>query len=233
MIFKRSGKLFFLGWSWFSLLTAGCASVHPGEHAEVLFNNPKLNLDISGYVVADYSDANNAFIDFTFENKAGRWVRIDQVEFSYGEPDSVEYNVIVGRDLADWANAFAEKKKVVDQRKLATLEGLLLAGSALVLATGELRGNFASTAERVGQLALAGAAAYTFKLAADGKDAERSKAVPETHIYTPFTVPAQMFVHRWILINVPDGQFVRYAYLTVHTVEGYVEKLRVPLKFKT
>ena len=207
----------------FLIFSVSCASIHPGRMAVPEDESKKPGLKISANLVGAYSDKAHQFIDFTFENKETHWERIKSIDFSYGEENAVVYNVIVGDDLVTWANAMTQKKSLEDYNEAMALGGILLAGAVLTL------GGKSQETRNMGMLAYGAgtAASLSYSIREDLRDQEASKLVPKTHLLNSFSVPAGLFVRRWILVNVPGDRWADYAYLTVNTVDGESTKYKV------
>ncbi len=203
-----------------------CATTHPGKMGEQLTKNSNLELTVSGKVVKAYSDNAHQFLDFTFENKKTNWERIKSIEFKYGNDENLVYNVIVGEDLVTWANAFSAKKAKEDHNTAMALSGLMLAGAVLTLASGN-----SDTAKVVGATSYAAGAtgAIFYTINEELRKVETSKLVPKSHLYSNFSVPAGMFVRRWVLVNVPGDKWATTAYLTINTVDGKSEQYKVSI----
>ena len=50
--------------------------------------------------------------------------------------------------------------------------------------------------------------------------ASKSIKVPDSHIYQPFSVPAKMYLRRWVLLNKPAGCMLQKLALSIETVDG-------------
>jgi len=121
---------------------------------------------------------------------------------------------------------FQKKKAKEDHNTAMALSGLMLAGAVLTLASGN-----SDAAKVVGATAYAAGATGTIVYAINEelRKVESSKLVPKSHLHSNFSVPAGMFVRKWILVNVPGDLWATTAYLTVNTVDGQTEKYKVPI----
>lgn len=203
-----------------------CATTHPGVVGRKTTANSDFDLKISAKVVQDYSDEAHQFIDFTFENNKTNWERIESIEFEYGNEEDLVYNVIVGDDLTTWAKAFTARKSQLDHNKFLTFTGLMVAGAVL---SGVSRDSGTQTAgDLTYAIGATGLASHAVK--ESHRNINTSKRVPKEHLLNGrFSVPAKMFVRKWVLVNVPGDRWATMAFLTVTTVDGRTEKYEVPI----
>lgn len=209
-----------------SYLFVACATKHPGVMATPVTPDPENKLIVSANVLKDYSDPYNVFIDVAFENNSGKWLHVDEVELDFSNDKDLAHNIIIGQDLYAWAESFEEKKKIEDHNTALAVNSLVL-GGAIISATGR-----SSTTNSVGSAAMIGGAAWDATRSFTGQlnKAQRSKSVPEKHVYRPFTVPAAGLIRRWFIVNTTTDQIVKSFKMKVHTVEGKVLVYNVPIK---
>ncbi|UXR65095.1 hypothetical protein EZJ49_02390 [Bdellovibrio bacteriovorus] len=207
------------------LLLASCASKDLAIKGEPLpatdpadQSNP-YKMDVSAEVIQEYSDDYNLLLQINFRSRDGKWVRVDNADFDLTNSDNEPFNIIVGKDLVSWAEAKSEEHRMNHYNKSMGVGLTALTGGALVVA-GILSDSDALTA--LGAAAYGGAAVYSL-----ASDIQQRKAVvqgvpkvPETHLYSPFTVPSMSLTKRWVLINVPSGRISKVANLKLKTVEG-------------
>lgn len=206
-------------------LLGACVSTHPGKFGEPENSESESDLLVSAEVVDLYSDKAHRFLSFTFESKGTEWIRIESVDFEYSDKPDVRYNVIVGKDLLTWADAFRRRKARKDHNRGVIL-GLIIGAGALLAASSD-----DESVEAAGTtVAVAGASAGLLQaLAEDLQKKEAADAVPDTHLHSPFTVPAGMFVRKWILVNVPDRDPPSAIKIKVNRTDGTEDVLRFDL----
>lgn len=202
-----------------TLLLSACASRQLGRPAEMLSSSVRVDLEVSSEVIQEFSDKYNVLVQVNLESKDGQWIRVDSAELDLSNPDEVVQNIIIGKDLSAWLQAKTEEKKIRDQNEDMASLGILSAG-ALLIGIGSKQNNKATTA--TGAIAATGASGYLLTAQARRtKDAaQQAQWVPDTHLYSPFTVPSMSLVKRWVLINAPSGRVNRSAVLKLKTVEG-------------
>lgn len=206
-----------------TLLIVSCASKHPGRKAENLSKDDLLGLVISGRKVTSLSDKYHSFIDFTFENTGPDWKRIKSIEFSCGKKCDDKINIIVGKDIVIWAEAMKEKKAISDYNSKLLLGSLAVAGAVTAgvsNSNGTTAAGLGAYAVGMGGLAAKGISKNLGKL-------QTSKQVPEQHIYSPFAVPSELFVRRWILLNHKASDSPLDAILTVNTINNKTQKYKI------
>lgn len=202
-----------------TLMLSACASRQLGRPAELVSTTTQVDLQVSSEVIPEFSDKYNVLVQVNIESKDGQWVRVDRAELDLANTDSVAQNIIIGKDLSAWLQSKAEEKKIRDQNEDMASLGVLSAGVALL---GLGSGNNNSALVTTGAAATAGASGYVLTTQARrAKDAaQQAQWVPDTHLYSPFTVPSMSLVKRWVLINAPSGVINRTAVLKLTTVEG-------------
>lgn len=200
------------------MLTA-CASKQLSRPAELVSSSLAVDLEVSSEVIPEFTDQYNVLMQINLESKDGQWVRIDSAELDFADAEGLVQNIIIGKDLSAWLQAKAEEKKIRDQNKDMASLGILSAG-AVLLGIGAAKNDHGTLA--TGAVATSGASAYLLtKQARRSKEAaQQAEWVPDTHLYSPFTIPSMSLVKRWILINTPSGRVNRTAVLKLKTVEG-------------
>ncbi|MFN7727969.1 MAG: hypothetical protein ACK5P7_02305 [Bdellovibrio sp.] len=211
------------------LLLAGCATTHPGAKGRQI-DGTSQNLEVSANPVTEYSDKSNVFIDFTFENKGTRWLRIDQVKVEFPNQSKAAHNVIVGEDLKIWAESYKNKRKLNRHNSDLGMAALILTGAGIAISGSRSNnGGFESLG-----LATMGAGAG-WRATRDVRDSQRqaqtSEIIPENYVLAPITVPSQGFLRRWVLVNIPTEYIAKHVILTLTTVEGDVLKYEIPIQF--
>jgi hypothetical protein len=205
-------------------LISSCATTHPGKLATTVEASGDLNLKISSQLNKDFSDDSNQFFDLTFENLGGNWVHIDQVDVEFPQIEGAPHNIIVGDDLKAWAESYAIRKRKQDHNAELGIAGLILGGTALMVAAiaGSNGGNvntglLTTGAVAYGAGAITGVARDISKLQ---KEVNRGVTVPESHLLATSTIPSHGFLQRWILINVPKKLVAKTMRIRIHTLEG-------------
>ncbi len=194
----------------------GCASVHPGQKADV--SNSSLPLKVSAEVIDRDEDSPFELIQVTLENTSSDWVRIDNAEVELGK-DNREISVVVGQDLSDWANAKAQQEKL-DAHNRGAIQLLTSTIGAAAAVTGAATNNagvaIAGTAVMAGSSVWA-AADIISSLQADANGVLKT---PKHHLYGPVGIPGKMFVRRWVLLNKRPKTLLNKFVFSLKTVES-------------
>lgn len=201
------------------LLISACASTELPLNGQLVSKTSSANMTASAQVINEYSDDYNILLQVNFQSHDGRWVRVEKADLDLSSSDGAPYNIIVGKDLVTWAEAKAEEKRMKSHNQSVTTMGVALAGGALAIA-GILGDSKELTA--VGAATYAGATGYSAYSGIKEIQANTQgvKKVPDTHLYSPFSVPSMALVKRWVLVNAPTGRIGRAAKLKLTTVEG-------------
>ena len=179
----------------FSLM--GCASYQGGESSNVEKGENKRGYKVSASIDNQISSSNYRLVNIYHGNKSNDWVRLKRIKVvNINDGDEKTAEIVSGRDLVNWAESAKYMKKVDDWNRDILLGSIALAGA--------VAGSSSST-----DLSNAGLGLYmasSSALVANGimdglTDIERAKLYPNTHIYSPFSVPAQMYLKRWLLIK--------------------------------
>ena len=205
-----------------SVFFISCATTHPGRVGTKISATKNLDLSISSKQNRSYSDASNIYLDLTIENKSGNWAHVNRIETEFLDPENNPHNVIVGPDLEAWAQSLAIRKSKEEHNADLGVAGLLLAGTALMVA--------AASGGRGGNAGLAGvgAAAVVTAVGVDAgreiqarkSNVENAKMVPESHLYAPFSIPSNGFAQKWLIVNVPKKRYASIMRLKFFTAEG-------------
>lgn len=203
----------------FCLMVSACASKELPVSGRLVSKTSSANMTATAQVINEYSDDYNILLQINFQSHDGRWVRVEKAELDLSSSDGAPFNIIVGKDLVTWAEAKAEEKRMKTHNQSVTTMGVALAGGALAIA-GILSDSKELTA--AGAATYAGAAGYSTYAGYKEMqgNAQGVKQVPETHLYSPFSVPSMALVKRWVLVNAPTGRIGRIAKLKLTTVEG-------------
>ena len=199
------------------ILTA-CASTHPGKKGYSL-KGTTIPIKISAQNI-DY-DPKGAFqlIEVTLENPSNDWVKIAHTEVVIANPAESKISVVLGKDLKYWAEAMNERYKIKQHNQEMLQTGLLAAGAVAAVA-GVKDGNSNLASAGAGLMTATYGWAVADVISTKIDLAEQSDKSPENHLYHPFSLPSQLFLRRWILINKPVGQHVNKLVIEFETVEG-------------
>lgn len=204
----------------------GCATVHPGHKANQVSGDPINGLEISVEELTDPSTEAFSMYSITFENTSADWSRIQGVDVVIGPEVADKVSVVRGQDLVDWASAMQARADLERHNQSMTqfTIAMLAAGAAV-----------ASKNEQQYMAGLSGVAAVQAWVWADIINdskfaAQTPKAVPANHIGRPFSIPAKLFLRRWVLLNKPIGQRITELVLQVHFVDGRSSVVNVGAK---
>ena len=178
-----------------SFILSSCASIHQGEVAKTT-NKYVVG---SGRIMHDMSDEYHTFVNFTFENMTNKWMRVKKVEFSCDEKCMKNTKILLGKDLITWSEAASSKKALEDYNRSMLLGGLAIAGAAVAASSNSSGGQTAGLAAYgvgVGGLA-------TQDINKSLNKIEVAKVVPESHLLAPFSIPAGLFIRKWIVLYSP------------------------------
>jgi hypothetical protein len=199
-----------LAMTW-ALGVEGCAHVAPGYPARPLDAQGKplapeqsrSGLRIVGREITELGSPYFGFVELTFINESGHWVRVHRMQLSFGDPIR-DQSVFVpwGMDIQTWQHATALRNEVRAANTQTALEVLALAGTAAATFS-QNRGVKAVG----GAVALSSIGALTaLEYDARVKAAQSSPIFPESHLLAvPFGVPPGLFAKKWIVLNtVPE-----------------------------
>jgi hypothetical protein len=190
----------------FMLFSVGCASIHPGNLAiPVTGQTETSGLKVSTQMNHSLSDDHYAFVTITIENIESQMIRTVDSSLSLDIEGKELPNVIVGQDLTAWLESADAKEKVNAANRMFWNNALMLGGLATSIAGGASR-NASVTAVGTGALMVG-----VTKSAVEGsrsveEAASHAKRVPETHLYSPFSVTAGGFVRKWIVFEKPQNK---------------------------
>lgn len=215
-------------------LATSCASTHPGQVGRVL-KGEDLGLKVSAYTPDDMDDEKSPYqlIEVTFENPGERWTRIHETEIVILPSEQAKIGVVVGKDLVDWAKAAEAKARLEAQNKGALLSAIAAVGAITAVAGGTSGSKAGKVIGAAGAVAMGGAVAVAASdaISSSVRSGESADWVPADHLYQPFSIPADLFVRRWLLITKPRGVLVNKLVLRVATAEGQETHYELPMKF--
>lgn len=204
--------------------TLGCATTHPGIQGENVSRTKDIPLIISGRVIGETDNSVYQYVEVTMENPTEDWVRIQKARLVLDKvADKV--GVIVGEDLRAWTEAMRFKKSKEAHNAALAQAGLVALGAAVATTS-----NNSQTATAGALTALVGTGwALSDGLSTEYNQAVGVNAVPDTHLYAPTNVPAQLFTRRWVLLKKPTNEVVNTIAVEFETVEGQKEIYKINL----
>lgn len=208
-------------------LLISCASVHRGKVGTIVGSESGAPSTSSPIVIsasreATFSDKHYSFFTFTIENKSDRILRVKTSDLHFDKDVESESNVLVGNDLVAWAQGWEERDKK-EQHNAKVARTALLIGGIFANSIGRSTDN--SALQVIGGAAAVGGAGWSLSSSINQSMANlhNPKKVPEEHIYSSFSVPAEMFVRKWAVIEKGVGTNIKKIYLTV-TFENNEER---------
>jgi hypothetical protein len=209
----------------FFLLQA-CASTHPGNLGTAISGHSNLPLTFSAQNIEEGSNEAMQLAEVTIENTSDSWIKIDKARVIIGDPGESKLSVVLGPDLMDWAQAASIKQKEDQHNKEMAQLGILGAGAIAALAGG--KGSSISTA---GAVAVVGGYSWILADAVNSSIdvAQRGEIIPSNHLYHPASIPPQMHLRRWVLLNLPKGQALKTLVIKIMTISGEEETYAIPL----
>lgn len=224
------------------LFLSSCASVHNGNYANVETgsgSNQKSTgkqsasgLLLSGQEVKSMASQHITQIDFTFENKTGKWIHIKSVKLNFGSQEANEaISIPVGADLDAWILAIKQNQAIKDHNFALAMASIGAVGAGLASTSGNSQGQ-----KNVGLFALAGAsAALTVNSVRNQLSGlELAKIVPDTHILSSnFVVPPKLHTKKWVAIyteNPYELPYIDSITLEITTADNKIEKLKLPFR---
>jgi hypothetical protein len=201
-----------------------CASVHPGARGHSYEEPNPININVSAENL-DYSKGDSfQLIEVTIENTSEEWVRIESIRPRLPNPAESKVSAVLGQDLVDWAEAKQAQAKV-DKLNQDIIQASLM-GAGVLAATSKN-----STVSALGSAAALGGIGWAAVtgITADQRHAQEVIKVPSTHLYAPVSVPAKMFLRRWLLLNKPPNAELTTLVIDVTTVDGKRGVYEIPL----
>lgn len=178
------------------LLLTGCASYTPGEDAEILQNDSSEILNASAQVDSRMSFKDLMLVNFYFSNPTKNWMRIKNVEITNIENHS-DARVIVGKDLYYWAKSMEHKIAIDNHNRELFWGSLAMAGAAISVSSNSTTTSGIGAALAIGSITVGTAE----ELLAKVTSLERASLVPESHLYSPFSIPPHLVSTKWILLQ--------------------------------
>lgn len=196
-----------------------CASVHPGNKAKSLSPQAPLPIVVSADMVESGEEKAFQLLDITIENKSDTWFRVKSSKVVIENPVESRLSVVVGADLKEWGKAKTLKNKMDAHNTQMAMGGVALAGTAVALA-GLKDGN--ADLVKAGSTAILASEVWAVSevVSQSLRNAEGAEAVPENHLYHPFSVPGKMFVRKWVLLNKPSDQVLKKLVLEIESIDN-------------
>ncbi len=224
------------------LFLSSCASVHNGNYANVetgIGTNQKSTgkqsasgLLLSGQEVKSMASRHITQIDFTFENKTGKWIHIKSVKLNFGSQEANEaISIPVGADLDAWIVAIKQNQAIKDYNFNLAMASIGAVGAGIAATSGN-----SQSQKNIGNFALAGAsAALTVNSVRNQLNSlELAKVVPDNHILSSnFVVPPKMHTKKWVAIyseNPYELPYIDSITLEITTADNKIEKLKLPFR---
>lgn len=210
------------------LLLSACAHTHPGQLGTSV-KGPPQPLKISAQRQSGFSDDHYTFVTFTIENKSEDMLRIKSSDLDFAGPMKDQASVLVGKDLVAWGDAHDEEfKKSQHNKKIAQL-AMVLGGLALGFGGAATHNN---AAEISGFGVAAAGEGWTVGDKIDQliEKTHNPKPVPDTHIYSQFSVPIAKYVRKWAVIQHPKDAKIQNLLITVTLEDNSEATYEIALK---
>lgn len=175
------------------LLLTSCASYTPGKMTQI---DTKEKLGISAQIDSDMSFDDLTVINFYFSNPTTSWTRIKNIEL-LGIENHPDIRVIVGKDLYYWAKSMEYKVAIDNHNRELFWGSMALVGAAVSIAgssSNSMTTVKVGAALAVGSLLVNDVENILEKVSA----LERASLVPESHLYTPFSIPPHLVTTKWM-----------------------------------
>ncbi len=196
-----------------AVLLVSCASVHPGNLGVAVPGDSKPSLSVSAQLVGELSDPNYAFVSVTIENKSGNIIRVHDGQVSLDAAGTNSPNVLVGKDLIAWIDA-AKSREKLQRENSRTLNQFLVFGGLATSLVGVGTNN--STVGAVGGGVFAAGSLRSFSDSEGHRrsEAEVAERLPETHLGSSYSIPAGLFLRKWVVFaksagKTPPGLFIQ------------------------
>lgn len=211
------------------LLLSACATTHPGNLASHVSGDHIEGMSISAEELSDPSKEAFSMISITVENKSNGWLRVEKAEVLIDEATAKLVSVVVGKDLEDWASAMETRAKAEEHNTSMAQLGLAAVG-AVVTVAGAANNDRGTAIAGLGILGASQAWVVGDAITSSRRRANNAQALPVNHLYSPFSVPGQMYMRRWILLNKPVGKRLASLPIAITTVDGKREVVSLKLK---
>lgn len=209
------------------LLLTSCASYNPGNYAHVKSGKHPKDLPINAEYYRDYSNFPLHFVNVTFGNKSEDWRRVKSVKVTnVGGID--KSRIIVGPDLVYWSKGITRKLKI-DSHNTRMVLGAIAGAFAVGAGVSASNGNY-DLGIGLAAGALATATVADLNVIFDKIDSlEIAKLVPPDHLYSPFSIPPNLFITKWVVFQTPKGEIPKYIDFEVKYLSGETASYRTKL----
>ena len=216
----------------FLIVLVNCASIH--QRYEALPADPGApppELAVSSEENRDLSSEYFGEVNFTFENKTKKWIRIKKVSLDFNDPViNKAIRIPIGADLVAWAKAAQHNKEIHDYNTALVL------GSAMALGAGIALSNGNPTIHSAGAVTLVGStlSLATLDLLEQKNRLRSSGLVPDSHLLSDeFVVPPGLHTMKWITFYTENPHSIPYIskmQMTLTMEDGHQEKIDVPFR---
>ncbi len=202
----------------FSFTLISCASYQNGHEAKIETN---YNTTISSEDILVTADTNDeystdyfSYIQVEFGNQTDKWKDVKKVLLNV---KGNELKIVLGQRLNDWSKSI-QNKVDVDRQNLDMTLGLVTALAAAAAISSAKSDNTQSTKAYLNVMAGTAIASEVNSLSDKISDIERTKIFPDSHLYSPFSLPPGLVNKRWILVQ--------------HSKDVMIDKLSFDIFFK-
>lgn len=228
---------------------SGCANIHSGNYATEDPQTDKARLDkssieptgqardlvISGLEIVPFSSKYLGILDFTFENRTSKWMRINSVSIDFGDPAvNSMVQVPVGSDLVVWYEAAQQRVDINNYNIRLALSAIAGVGG-IASGAGAAKGNRDLTGIGIITVFEAVSVAALIEMDTELRDLQMSKVVPRNHLLSrEFIIPPGLHTKKWILLYTPNPLDIPYLssiFITLTLANG--EERRMELQFRT
>lgn len=210
------------------LFLTSCASYNPGEYAHVKKGKHPKNVPINAEYYRDYSNFPLHFVNVTFGNQSEDWRRVKSVKVT-NVGGIAKSRIIVGPDLVYWSKGITRKLKI-DSHNNRMILGAIMGAFAVGAGVSANNGNY-----DLG-IGLAAGALATATVADINSIFERidsleiAKLVPPDHLYSPFSIPPNLYITKWVVFQTPGGELPKFIDFEVKYLSGETASYRTKLR---
>jgi hypothetical protein len=210
------------------LLLASCASYNPGKYADVIKGKHPINTPINADVGLNYSYKPFTFINFTFGNRGNEWRRVKKITVT-NISNEKKARIIVGSDLVSWAQGTNRRAKI-DAHNTQVVLGAVAGAFAIGAGVSQYNGK-SNLAGGLAAGALTAATVADFNRVFDRVDQlELASLVPPDHLYSPFAIPPNLYISKWLVVQMPSNKKVQFLEFDVEYLSGDKASYRVKLQ---
>jgi hypothetical protein len=175
-----------------------CASYLPG-HQSSLIDGDQNQLVVSTKIDEQVSTENYTMFYFYFSNPTNEWIDVKKVKLYFKDKNiNQKTQIVLGQRLSAWIHSMKFKISVDQWNQSIFLASLGLAGGIMMSTSSN-----SSHAKVGGGVFLSSTGAQMgISMMNVMNDIERSKMIPENHLYRPFSIPKGLFTKKWILLEI-------------------------------